>query len=303
MFFVFLLSALVLVRLSYALDTDPAKYPSQPISIICPVPAGAGADLSLRVLGKEAEKILGQPVVVVNKPGGGLIIGATAIASARPDGYTIGYTATTPLLVTPFLEKVPYDPLKDFQQIIQYGDLDFGVVVKGNSPFKSFQEIINYARQNPKKVTYGTQGPTSISRLMVEQIARKEGVEFTHIPFKGSTETEAAVMGGHIVFSATGFNTGLLKSGETRLLLLLCDDRRAEYPQIPILKDLECFFPAPMSLNIAGPKGIPKPITQKLETAFAAAMKEPAFIKCMKDLAYPIVYRNGKERWSRFLRQ
>lgn len=293
--FMLTVCVLAFARLGYALDVDITKYPSQPITLICPVPAGAGADLSLRVLSKEAEKFLGQPVIVVNKPGGGLVIGASAIASAKPDGYTIGHTATTPLLITPFLEKVPYDPLKDFQEIMQFGEVNLGVIVKGNSPFKKFQDLIDYGRQNPKKVTYGTQGATSISRLIIEQIARKEGVEFTHIPFKGSPETEAALLGGHIFFSAAGFNTPLLEAGETRLLLLLSDERRSEYPQVPILRDLGYFFPAPMFLNIAGPKGLPKSITQKLGNAFALATKEPAFIKGMKDLAYPIVYRNGQD--------
>jgi len=284
-----------LVTSGYPQETDISKYPSRPITFISPLPPGASADLSLRLIAKEAEKFLGQPIVILNKSGGTHAVGAAAIAAAKPDGYTIGYTSTTPLVITPFLEKLPYHPLKDFQQIMQYGEVNFGVVVKGDSPYKSFSDLIGYARQNPKKGTFGTGGATSIGRLTVEQIAKKEGVQLTHIPFKGSPETEAALLGGHILFSASGFNNAQIEAGQTRLLLLFSEDRRIEYPQTPVLKDLGYSFPSPMFLNVAGPKGLPREIVKKLEDAFTKAMKEPGFIKGMKDIQLPVVYRNSQE--------
>lgn len=276
-------------------ETAISKYPSRPINFISPLPPGASADLSIRLIAQEAEKFLGQPVVVINKPGGTHAVGAAAIASAKPDGYTIGYTSTTPLLITPFLEKVPYDPLKDFQQIMQYGEVNFGVVVKSDTPFKSFKDLIAYARQHPGKVTFGTGGATSIGRLTVEQIARKEAVQFTHIPFKGSPETEAALLGGHIDFTASGFSHTLLEAGTTNLLLLFSEEQRAGYPQIPILRDLGYYFPSPMFLNVAGPKGLPKEVVKKLEDAFTKAMQQPGFINGMKRIDLPIVYRNSEQ--------
>jgi tripartite-type tricarboxylate transporter receptor subunit TctC len=290
-----ILSLISLLSVTASAQEDAAKFPSRPITFISPLPPGASADLSLRLIAKEAEKFLGQPVVVLNKTGGTHAVGAAAIASAKPDGYTIGYTSTTPLVITPFLEKLPYDPLKDFQQIMQFGEVNFGVVVKGDSPFKTFKDIIEYGRQNPKKVTFGTGGATSIGRLTVEQVAKKEGVQFTHIPFKGSPETEAALLGGHISFSASGFNNAQLEAGETRLLLLFSEERRVAYPQVPILKDSGYYFPSPMFLNVAGPKGMPREIVKKLEDSFTRAMKEPAFIKGMKEIQLPIVYRNSQE--------
>ena len=293
-FFLGVASVLFFVQSGYAQE-DVAKFPSRPINFISPLPPGASADLSLRLITKEAEKFLGQTVVLLNKPGGTHAVGAAAIASAKPDGYTIGYTSTTPLVITPFLEKLPYHPLKDFTQIMQYGEVDFGVVVKGDSPFKSFKDLIEHARQNPKKVVFGTGGATSIGRLTVEQIAKKEGVQFIHIPFKGSPETEAALLGGHIFFSASGFSSAQVEAGQTRLLLLFAEERRVAYPQIPILKDLGYYFPSPMFLNVAGPKGLPREIAKKLEDAFTRAMKEPGFIKGMKDIQLPVVYRNGQQ--------
>jgi len=278
----------------FSQDSEFLKYPQRPITLICPLPAGASTDLALRAIAKEAEKFIGQPIVILNKPGGGHVVGAAAIASAKPDGYTIGYTATTPLLI-PFLEKLPYHPLKDFQQIIQFGEVNFGVVVKGDSPFKNFRDILEHARQNPKKVTFGTGGPVSIGRLTIEQIAKKEGVQFTHIPFKGSTETDAALLGGHIHCSASGFIQSQIEARNTRLLLLFSETKREEYPDIPILKDLGYFFPSPMFINIAAPKGVKREIIKKLEDIFTRAMREPNFIKVMKELKLPIIYRNSDQ--------
>jgi tripartite-type tricarboxylate transporter receptor subunit TctC len=276
-------------------ETDAAKFPSRPITFIVPLPAGSGGDLASRLLAKEAEKFLGQPIVFVNKPGGSYTIGAAAIAASKPDGYTIGYTTPASLFITPFFEKLPYHPLKDLQRIIQFGDMTFGVAVRSDSPFKSLESLISYARQNPKKLTYGTGGANSFANLAVERIARKEGVQFTHIPFKGSAEVQPALLGGHLQFTAGDFNVALIEAGQTRLLLLLTEDRRAEYPQIPILKDIGYDIPYPAMTSVSGPKGLPEGILKRLEEALTKAMNEPAFIKGMKELRLTVVHRSGKD--------
>jgi len=287
--------AFLFAGLGYCQDTEVAKFPSRPITFIVPVPPGGPTDLAIRLITREAEKYLKQPIVIVNKPGAALTIGTAAIAASKPDGYTIGYSGGPPIFLTPLLEKVPYDPLKDFTAIMQCGGFNFGVYVKGNSPFKSFKDLIAFARQNPKKLTYGTVGTNSMGNITMEDIAKKERVEITHIPFKGTPEAQTALLGGHIIAGAGDFNFSLVDSGETRLLMLLKEEHSAEYPNIPILKDLGYDNPYPMIISVVGPKGIPEGIVKKLEDAFVKAMKEPAFIKGMKDLRLPISYRNSKE--------
>ena len=290
----------VILTLLFALpgypQEDISKYPSRPITFIDPFSAGGSGDLSIRLLGKEVEKYLGQPIVVVNKPGGGGTVGVSAIASAKPDGYTIGQSVGgAPLFILPFLEKIPYHPVRDLKQIIQYSSPNFGVIVKADSPFKSFKDLIAHARQNPKKATYGTNAPNSISNLIMEHIARKEGVQFTHIPFKASPEYQTAVLGGHIYFSAGDFKFPLLEAGQTRLLLILGEKRSDDYPEVPILKDLGYDIPVPIMFTVTAPKTIPDEIVKKLEEAFTKAMKEPAFLKGMKDLRHTIIYRSSRE--------
>lgn len=287
---------LVLILLFAEWGHSQEVYPSRPITFIVAFPPGGSTDLSYRLLIKETEKYLGQPIVVVNRPGGGGTIGVSAVASAKPDGYTIGMSPSGGFLaIMPYLEKIPYHPLKDIKYIMQFSDLNFGVIVKSDSPFKNFKDLIAYARQNPKKLTYGTNAPNSISNLIMEQIAKKEGVQMTHIPFKGSADYQTALLGGHVLFTIGEFNYSLLEAGQTRALLFLGEKHSEEYPQIPILKDLGYNIPCPVFNGIAGPKDLPDEIAKKLEEAFAKGMKEQAFIKGMKDLHITILHRNSKE--------
>lgn len=283
------------LRSGYSQETESAKYPSRPITFIVPVPPGGAPDMSVRLITKEVEKILGQSIVVVNKSGASLAIGIAAIATSKPDGYTIGFTGHSGMFFVPFLEKVPYHPVKDLKQLMQFGIMNVAIIVKGDSPFKKFEDLIAFARQNPKKMTYGSAGTSTAGHLFMEEIAKKEGVQFTHIPFKGGMEAQMALLGGHILVSTGDINYSLYESGQIKPLLLISEKRSPEYPQTPILKELGYDFPTPWILNVAGPKGIPNDIVKKLEGAFTKAMKEPAFIKGMKELHISIVHRGSQE--------
>lgn len=282
-------------ELGYSQEVDVSKYPSQPITFIQPFTAGSPVDIAIRLITKEAEKFLGQPIVVLNKAGGAGSIGVAAIATAKPDGYTIGNTSHSPIFVVPLAEKVPYHPVDDLRFIMQFGGINMGVIVKADSPFKTFKDLIDYARQNPKKLVHGTTGVINMQLAILKQIAKKENVEFTYIPFKASADMQTALLGGHIHFGSGDFNYSMIEAGQISLLLLYSEVRLAEYPQTPIIKDLGYDFPAPMPILVAGPKGLPEGIVKKLEGAFTRALKEPAYINGMKELRLPIIYRNSKE--------
>ena len=270
------------------------KFPTKYIECIVAQEAGADGDTINRPVMSNASQILGQPIMIVNKPGGALTVGTAAIATAKPDGYTIGYSGGPPLFLTPLLEKVPYDPIKDIRSVIQYGGLNFGVYVKADSPFKTFKDLVAYARQNPKKATYGTVGVNSMGNLMMEEVAKKEKVQITHIPFKGTPEVQTALLGGHVLFGAGDFNASLVEAKEIRLIMMLKDEPAAEYPGVPTIKELYG-LPYPMYFTVITQKAVPDAIVNKLEDGFRQAMKEPAFIKGMKELNLPVAYRNGKD--------
>ena len=290
-----LLISLAFSAVSFAQPADSQGFPNKPINFIVPSPPGGSTDLVYRLICKEAEKFLGQPIVIVNKPGASFSVGIAAIAVAKPDGYTIGYAGHPGMFVMPLTGKVPYHPIKDIREIMQFGYLNISVTVKGDSPFKDFKDIVAYARQNPKKLTYGSAGVGSFGHLAMEQIGRKEKVQFTHIPFKGSPETQTALLGGHVLVGTGDFNYSMIEAGQIRLVLLVTGQKSPYYPDTPILKDLGYDIPAPTFLNIAGPKGMSDAVVNKLDEAFRKAMKEPGFIKGMKDLQLTVFYRNGKD--------
>lgn len=298
-FFLFIVLTFLFAELGYPKEGETAQYPSRPITFICPPPTGSSADLISRFIAKEAERFLGQPIVVINKPGAGNTLGVAAIAASKPDGYTIGYTPPSAMLLTPFMEKLPYHPLKDFQQIIQITEVPFAVYVKSDSPFKTFKDFIDFARQNPNKVSYATSGAFSSPHLTMLQIAKKEGVQFIHIPVKGRADFDTQLLGGHIDSVAGDIQYTLLDAGQYRILVVLGEKRLIEYPQFPTLKDLGYdiseIIPPSVFINVAGPKGMPEETVKKLEETFTKAIKEPTFIKALKEIHLSISYRNSKE--------
>jgi tripartite-type tricarboxylate transporter receptor subunit TctC len=278
-----------------------------------PFPAGNSSDLAVRFISKEAEKFLGQPITVVNKPGASGTIGAAALATAKPDGYTIGHLGSSGLFIVPYMENVPYHPVKDFTFIMQFGAFNMGVVVKADSQFKTFKDLIEYARQNPKKLTFGTNGTNSVQHILMDQICKREKVEMTHIPFKGGSEVENALLGGHVLCGVGDFSYSLVEAKLSRLVLILRQEISAEYPDVPSMKDLGYEFWEPAVLNVSAPKGLPEAMVRRLEDAFMKAMKEPGFIEGMKNIHMPVYFRNGKdltsyvaynyELWGRFLKE
>lgn len=286
---------LLLSQSGLAADQGISKYPDRPINFVIPALPGSAPDLASRLICREAEKTLGQPIIPVNKTGGSFAIGTAAIAAAKPDGYTIGNALGPAVFVVPLVEKISYNPVKDLKWIMQFGYLNLGVLVKGNSQFKTFNDLITFARQNPKKLTHGNAGIGSFGHIAIEQIARKEGVTITHIPFKGGPDMTPALMGGHIHFMTGDFNEALIEAGEIRMPLLLAETPSTEYPKIPTLRDLGYDVLVPSFVNVSGPKGMPDDIAGKLEAAFTGAMKSPAFTKGMKGLRVAVLYRNGND--------
>jgi len=270
-------------------------FPNRPITFLVGMPPGGTADLSARLIAKLAEKQLGQSIVVTNKTGGAGTVGTAAIAAAKPDGYTIGYLGTSAMMTVPHVAKVAYHPVKDIEPIIQYSLHNFAVSVRGDSPFNTFKEAIEYARKNPGVVTYGTAGANSAQHILMEKIAQLEKIEWVHIPFKGGPEALAAVMGGHATLAAGDLNASLVKAKKLRLLVMFLEERWSEFPEVPTLRELGYPVPIPYMMGIGAPKGVPEPIMKKLEDAFAKAYQDPEFSSGMKNIHLTVFFRNRKD--------
>jgi tripartite-type tricarboxylate transporter receptor subunit TctC len=251
------------------------SFPTRPITLLIGFPAGGTTDIAVRAIAEAASKALGQPVVVDNKAGGGGTVAiSTMAATARPDGYTISIIPSNAFRL-PHMQATTYDPLKDFSYIANLSGYTFGVTVKANAPYKTFNDLVEFARANPGKLVYGTPGAGTSLHIGMEQIAQKYGVKFTHVPFRGTAETNAAVLGGHIVaqVDASGWRP-LVQSGDLRLLVVWTADRLKSFPDVPTLT--ETGFPLVVNspFGIAGPKNMDPAVMKRLEDAFRKAMED-----------------------------
>ena len=276
-------------------------FPAKPVTLIVPWPAGGSTDIAMRAIAEAASKHLGQPIVVDNKAGGSGTVGpATMAASARPDGYTIAQIPIT-VFRLPLMQKTTWDPTKDFTYIVHLTGYTFGVTTKADSPFKTLQDMLEFARQNPGKVTYATPGAGTSPHIGMEQIAAKAGVKLTHVPFKGGAETNAAVLGGHTMLQAdsTGWKP-LVDAGQLRLLVTWTAERSKNWPDVPTLKELGFPFVFDSPFGVAGPKGMDGKVVAKLHDAFKKAIEDPAVVASLAKYDMVPNYK-GTEDYTKFV--
>lgn len=250
----------------------------------------------MRVLAETTSKYLGQPVVIENKAGGsGTVGGATMAATAKPDGYTVSQIPIT-IFRLPYMMKVTWDPLKDFTYIIHLTGYTFGVVVKADSPWKTWNEFIAYAKSNPAKVTYATPGAGTTLHITMETIAMRQGIKWIQVPMKGGGETTPAVLGGHV--TATADSTGWapqVDAGHLRLLVTWGNQRTKKWPDVPTLKELGFGIVSNSPFGIAGPKGMDPKVVKILHDAFKKGMEDPAYLKILERLDMEPFYKNTED--------
>lgn len=291
---------LIIITFSMVLFWGPlamaAEFPTKPINLIVPWPAGGSGDITARTLAETAKKELVQPIIIENKPGAGGNVGATLILTKPPDGYTIGQTSTNALMISYHTGLLNFHPVDDMTHIMRSTGLIHGIVVRADSPWISIQEFIKYSKDNPEKVSYGSPGVTSATRLAMEELAILAGdVKWVHIPLKGEAETNAHLLGGHVDAIANSGWAPLVDAGKLRVLALFGSQRNPRFPKAPTLKEIgyNVVWEAPTGLF--GPKGMHKPIVKKLHDAFRKGMDDPNFLNAMKKLEKPITYLNSED--------
>jgi tripartite-type tricarboxylate transporter receptor subunit TctC len=267
-------------------------YPVKPINMIVGWGAGGATDVTIRALSEAAGKTLGQPIVVTNKPGGGSAVGLAMLKNEKPDGYTIGNMSAGGIL-SQYMRKVPYDILTDFTPIMRFADYTFGLVVRTEAPWKTFKELVEYAKANPGKIKYSTSGAGSFHHLVMEAFSRQEGVKWVHIPYKSGHEATTAILGGHVEVEACSSEwKPYVDSGKLRLLATYNPMRLPKYPDVPTWVELGYPISASSLLGVVGPKGLSRPVVDKLHDAFKQAVEDPAFKKTMDSFDMPIIYRD-----------
>jgi tripartite-type tricarboxylate transporter receptor subunit TctC len=274
-------------------------FPSKPIALICPWPPGGSTDVHLRKFAEIAQKYLGQPLVVDNKPGGGGMIGPANMAKlAKPDGYTLSQLPITAFRL-PHQRQVDWDPLKDFSYIIGISGYTFGVVVRADSPLRSFGGLIDYARANPGKLSYGSSGTGTSPHLLMEEVAMKTGVQFLHVPFKGNADSTQALMGGHVMAQSDATGWGRHVDAGTFRLLVTFGDKRTKW-NAPTAKELGLDIVSHSPYGIVGPRGMDPQVVKTLHDAFKKALDDPEHLKLLQSLDQVYWYKSGEDyaKWA-----
>ena len=281
----------------FAVSTQASgDYPNRPIQLIVGWTAGASEDLRFRALATKMEEVLGQPVIVVNKPGAAAVVSMSLIAKAKPDGYTIGNANSGAIVFVPQMQKVEYNPLTDFTFIAGTCNQPFALVVRSDAPWKTLGELIDYIKKNPGKVKFGTYGTGGGLHVYLEVLGKKLGLDWSHIPFKGDQPNITALLGGHVpVIGASSAFIPHARAGKLRPLAIAGDNRVRAFPDIPTLK--ECGFDFDFrwteGLGFSGPKGLPPEIVAKLENVIKQAVESPAFKQVMEQLENEAKYRDS----------
>ncbi len=256
-------------------------FPARPIKLIVAFPAGGPTDITMRALAENASKILGQPVIIENKPGAGGTLPAQQLQTSPADGYTL---AQIPLGVfrLPYTTKINWDPVKDITYVLNVTGYAFGIVVPADSPFKTWADFVAYAKANPGRLTYGSTGTLTSPHLTTELVAQKAGIELQHIPYKGSADLMLAVVGGQVMAAAdsTGF-APQVEAGKLRVLNTWGEKRLDKFPNAPTLKELGYDIVQNSPFGIGAPKGTPLDVVKRLHDAFKKAMEEPSYVTAL----------------------
>jgi tripartite-type tricarboxylate transporter receptor subunit TctC len=270
-------------------------YPTKPVNILVGFAPGGTMDISTRILASKAEKFVGQPFLISNNGGGGGSVALGIVAKEKPDGYYLAGCTSTGLIRIPQFRTVPYK-LDDFVSIMHFGAPQTGLVVKADSPFKSLKDLVEYAKKNPGKVTYSSTGVGSPMHLAMEYVGKQEGIQWTHVPYPGSTPALTALLGGHVT-AQSGSTEWIpqIKAGAVRLLGTHGEKRMKLFPDVPTFRELGYDFINETVFMVATPKGTPSPIVKKLEEAFHKAMEDPEFIQTMEKMEIEVTYRNSED--------
>ena len=256
-------------------------FPTKPIKLVIAFPAGGPTDITMRALAEGASKVLGQPVIVDNKPGAGGSLPAQALQSAPADGYTLAQIPQS-IFRLPYTTKMTWDPVKDISYVINVTGYAFGVVVPTASPLKSWGDFVAYAKANPGKLSYGSTGNLTSPHLTMEHVAQKADIKLLHVPYKGSADLMQALLGGHLMAASdsTGF-APQVEAGKLRVLNTWGDKRLAKFPDAPTLKELGYDIVQNSPFGIGAPKNTPEAVVKRLHDAFKTAMEQPAYVDAL----------------------
>lgn len=264
--------------LSFNTQAQNANWPNKSIKVIVPYPTAGVSDSIVRIVAERLSVVLGQPIIVENKPGAGGTLGMDLVAKAAPDGYTFGFAAISPLTLNPHVMKVPYDALQDFAPV---GSVMYSPIYLLASPKftgKSFEDVIAMSKAKPGSVTIATSGYGTVGHIMVEQLRKKSGADLTHVPYKGGGQVATDALGGHfdlMLANPYANLNSLIEQGKLRPLAVGAPQRLSNLPEVRTFAELN--YPEVNLTSLFGffaPAGTPEAIIQKFNNELNKVLKE-----------------------------
>ena len=289
-------------------------WPAKPIRFIMAYPPGGSSDILARPIANELSKSLGQQVLIDYKPGAGSSIGADAVAKSAPDGYTMGMLLTAHAVNASLISKLPYDTVKDFASITLAATLPLVITVNAQAPMQTLQDLITTAKANPGKLNYGSPGPSIF--LSVEYFKSTVGVNFVHVPYKGSGPVVAALLGREVdlVFDSISSSLAQIQAGKFRALAVTTPLRSHVLPQVPTVQESGVAgYDSSLWYGIFVAAGTPPAIVQRLNAEIVKAMNQPKSKESIEGYGYQIVgstpehmdalLRSEVARWAKVVKE
>lgn len=273
------------------------EYPKKPVKLIINFSAGGTTDVAARLMISKATEVLEQALICMNKPGAGGTLGVSEVARSKKDGYIIGTCNMPAVAIIPQIRKVPYKPFDDLVQIAAVMPYEYGLMVRGDSPWKTWEDLVGHIKKNPGEVTYGSVGTGTTNHLVTARIGKELGFDWKHVPFQGGVKATAALLGGHVdvINNTTASVASSIRAGKIRVLMVTSEDRFSLCPDVPTMKEKGFDFSQISYMSIIGPAGIPDAARAKIEEAFKAAVADKAVLKGTGKLDLHPKYMPGKD--------
>ena len=281
-----LLSALVVLGVSAGAR---AEYPERPVTVVMPYSPGA-ADILMRAMGEHFQRVLGQPLVLLNRDGASGVVGMRTVAAAAPDGYTIGHTPMTAIVVQPHMVRNAGTEPERFEAVCGTNENVLGIVVRADSPIRTLPELVAEGKRRP--MSFGSPGPNSLPQLGVWRVQRATGVEFNHIPYRGEAAHLNDTLAGRLDFSAAVVASAaeLVEAGKMRLVTVFSERRHPDFPNVPTAREQGIDALQFSQVGIYAPRGTPAPVLDRLEAACRTGLEDVAVRRVLATSRSPVSF-------------
>lgn len=267
-------------------------FPSRPIRLVVPWLASAAADIQLRGFAPIAQRHLGQPIVIENRAGASGILGPQLVANeARGDGYLLTQMHNSAIRVPFMMARPPFDLMSDFTYIIRLVGYSYGVVVRPDSPWQTFQQFLDHVKANPGRVSFGTAGVGTTQHVTMEMIARQQGLQWVHVPFRGGGDDVQALLGGNLdAVASSSLWAEMVQNGQLRLLVSFGEERIRRFPTVPTLREVGIPIAQISPYGVVGPKAMDPGVVRALHDAFHRALMDPEHAALRERMDMPLAY-------------